>query len=125
MIIKIFYVSHGSCAYLVADNGNVMLFDCGHNERTGFRPSLYLQRAGCTAIERFFVTNYDQDHISDLPNLIDSIPIKILHRNESLSTETLRNIKEQDGPLSTEMKALLSLASSHIYIVNNPLCFRI
>jgi len=31
MEIKIFDVSHGFCALLVADNGNVALFDAGHN----------------------------------------------------------------------------------------------
>ena len=51
MRIHIFDVSHGFCALLVADNGNVMLFDCGHNETTGFRPSKYLTDSGCFGIE--------------------------------------------------------------------------
>ena len=59
MKIQIFDVQHGFCAYLVADNGNVMLFDCGHNDTTGFHPSKYLLGCGCTGIERFFITNYD------------------------------------------------------------------
>lgn len=123
MRIQIFDVSHGFCAYLIADNGNVMLFDCGHNERTGFRPSSYLRHNGCIAIERFFISNYDEDHISDLPNLVAAVPIQILHRNESLSVETLRNMKLQGGPLSTAMEQLLALSSTHIYDVTNPPSF--
>ena len=51
MEIKIFDVSHGSCAYVIADNRNVALLDCGYNAETGFRPSNYLMANRCTGID--------------------------------------------------------------------------
>lgn len=108
MEIKIFDVSHGFCAYLIADNRNVMLFDCGHNERTGFRPSLYLPRSGCRAIEKLIITNYDEDHISDLCNLLNALPIEVLYCNRSITVEQLRQLKLENGPLTANMGKLIS-----------------
>ena len=94
MQIQIFNVEHGFCAYIIADNKNVMMIDCGHNGQTGFRPSTYLKNKGCSGIERLIVSNYDEDHISDLPNLRKSIPIDILRRNKSISKEQLKFLFE-------------------------------
>ncbi len=69
MEIRIFDVAHGFCAYVIADNNNVMLIDCGYNEGTGFRPSDYLVRDSCTGIKLLIVSNFDEDHVSDLPNV--------------------------------------------------------
>lgn len=120
MKIHIFDVSHGFCAYLIADNGNVMLFDCGHNERTGFRPSDYLPRNGCRGIEKFFITNFDEDHISDLPNLVQRLPIGIFYRNRSIEADTLRDLKLQSGPISSAMESCLNLHTNYIHAVTNP-----
>ncbi len=77
MEIRIFNVEHGFCAYIIADNGNVMLIDCGHNADTGFRPSNYLVANGSTGIERFIVSNYDEDHLSLFLWKMGCIPISI------------------------------------------------
>jgi beta-lactamase superfamily II metal-dependent hydrolase len=113
MKIQIFDVSHGFCAYLIADNRNVVLFDCGHNERTGFRPSQYLPRSGCTAIEKFIITNYDEDHISDLCDLLDLLPIEVLTCNRSISVEQLERLKLENGPLTNNMKRLISMITGY------------
>lgn len=63
-------MSHGFCAYVVADNGNVILVDCGH-DGANFRPSTYLRNSGCTGIESLIISNYDEDHVSDLPNILN------------------------------------------------------
>jgi beta-lactamase superfamily II metal-dependent hydrolase len=120
MKIQIFDVSHGFCAYLVADNGNVMLFDCGHNDQTGFRPSHYLKRNGCFGIEKLFITNFDEDHISDLPNIIGSLPISLFYRNRSISADVLRSIKLQNGPISSAMEVCLNLHSDYIHSIASP-----
>ena len=106
MEIKIFDVAHGFCAYIVADNGNVMLIDCGHNEQTGFRSSNYLPAHGCSGIERFIVSNYDEDHLSDLPNLRSRLPIQMLRRNKSISADELRRLELRAGPVRPGMEAL-------------------
>ena len=38
MNFQILDVGHGFCALLTADNGNIMLFDCGHKTAPEFRP---------------------------------------------------------------------------------------
>lgn len=108
MKIQIFDVSHGFCAYLIADNGNVMLFDCGYNEQTGFRPSLYLPGSGCSAIENLIITNYDEDHIGDLCNLLNVLKIKVLYCNRTITAEQLKKLKLENGPLTENMERLLS-----------------
>lgn len=112
MEINIFDVTHGFCAYIVADNGNVMLIDCGYNQGTGFRPSTYLRSRGCNGIEWFIVSNYDEDHLSDLPNLRANFPIQRLYRNTSISTDELRRLKLRGGSLGPGMRELLEMLGS-------------
>ena len=47
MQITIFDVAHGSCAYIVADNGNTMLVDCADNAESGFNIASFLTAVGC------------------------------------------------------------------------------
>lgn len=118
MEIRIFDVAHGFCCYVVADNGNTMLVDCGHNDQTAFYPSNYLLAVGCRGINRFFVTNYDEDHVSGLPILrqfSERIPIHILHRNRSVTTDQLRALKRQGGPLGSGITALLEMMSGYVH----------
>lgn len=120
MEIRIFDVEHGFCAYIIADNGNVILIDCGHNEQTGFRPSNYLQSHGCTGIERFIVSNYDEDHLSDLPYLRRLLPIQVLHRNRSINADELHRLKLRDGPIQPRMQSLLDMIRTYSADVINP-----
>ena len=123
MEFRIFNVGHGFCALLVADNRNVMLFDCGHDDRIGFRPSRYLPEIGCLAIENLIISNYDEDHLSDLYDLKSALPIQTLCRNSSISPESLRRLKLQGGPLGFGMQALLDMLNSYTMDVLTPLDF--
>ncbi len=120
MEIRIFDVAHGFCAYVIADNGNVMLIDCGHNDQTGFRPSNYLTANGCTGIERLIISNYDEDHLSDLPNIRQQLPIQILHRNKSITADELRSLKLRAGPIQPGMVTLLDMITTYTSDVVNP-----
>jgi beta-lactamase superfamily II metal-dependent hydrolase len=120
MELKIFDVSHGFCAYLVADNGNVMLFDCGHNEQTGFRPSNYLPSHGCTGIEHLIIQNFDQDHVSDLPNVLAKLPVTLFIRNGSFTPKQLTSVKLEAGPLTAAMKVAISMHETYIHQVIPP-----
>lgn len=111
MRIIVHDVGHGSCISLVHDNGNVMLWDCGHNGHN--RPSVFLPKLGIYAIDRFFVTNYDEDHISDLSELRRILSISTLHRNTSISKDQLRALKRQSGPISTAMESMLEMIGSY------------
>jgi beta-lactamase superfamily II metal-dependent hydrolase len=123
MEIRIFDVTHGFCAYLIGDNGNVMLFDCGHNGRTGFRPSDYLPAHGCTDIEHLIIQNFDQDHISDLSNLMRVLTVQRFFRNQSISADQLQSIKEKAGPITTSMQTAIDMHRDYIYPVKNPPVF--
>jgi beta-lactamase superfamily II metal-dependent hydrolase len=113
MEIRIFDVEHGFCAYIIADNGNAMLIDCGHNTYTGFRQSNYLRANGCTGIEQLIISNYDEDHLSDLPNLRRLLPIQLLYRNASISADELQRLKRQSGPIQPGMQALLDMIRTY------------
>ncbi len=121
MEINIYNVTHGFCAYIVADNRNVMLIDCGYNQDTGFRPSTYLPGRGCNGIERFIVSNYDEDHLSDLPNLRGALCIQVLKRNKSVSVDVLRRIKLSGGPLAPGVRAMLDMMGTYTQeVVDGP-----
>lgn len=113
MRVQIFNVGHGSCALLVADNGNVMLFDCGHDDEVGFRPSTYLPAGGCTGIEQLIISHYDEDHVSDLARLRQVLPIQAVYRNKSVPVEWVRRLKAQSGQLGSGLRAAFDLASSY------------
>jgi beta-lactamase superfamily II metal-dependent hydrolase len=123
MVIRIFDVAHGFCAYVVSDNGNTMLLDCGHNDETQFYPADYLLAANSSGIERFFVLNYDEDHLSGLPRLRqleNRIPIRVLNRNVSITGDQLRTLKRQSGPLGPGMVSLLSMIDTYTAVVTSP-----
>lgn len=97
MKVQIFDVEHGGCALVTAPSGARLLIDCGHNSTTGWRPSSHLPRLGIERLEYLFVTNKDEDHVSDLPRLRETISITNLRRNPSLTPAALATIKEEGG----------------------------
>jgi beta-lactamase superfamily II metal-dependent hydrolase len=118
---KIFDVAHGFCSYIVAGNGNVILYDAGYNVDTGFSPSVYLADHGCTAIEWFVVSHYDEDHIADLPNLRDAFTIQMLTRNRTVSPEQVMGMKEGTGEYTPAMESMLDMMRTYnADIVNFP-----
>lgn len=109
MRFEILDVEHGFCAYAIGRDGAVLLFDCGHGST--IRPSKYLPALGVTRIRRFFVTNYDEDHISDLVAIRRNLNIEILTRNTSLTSAQIRSLKTP--PISPPMKELLNMIDSY------------
>lgn len=109
MRFEIMDVEHGFAAFAQAQDGSVILFDCGHSPAC--RPSDYLHEKGINVINRLFVTNYDEDHIGDLPRLRERFPIEVLTRNFSLTSAQLRNIKTP--PISPAMTSLLDMIDQY------------
>ena len=97
MILEIFDVEHGACALVTTSNGRRMLIDCGHNATTNWRPGTFLARAGILRLDRFFVTNYDEDHVSGYPDLLANVTIDVLVRNPSVLPGIIRYLKTEDG----------------------------
>ncbi len=116
MELTVHDVGHGLCISLLHQNGNVMLWDCGHQE--DYRPSDFLPKLGISKVDYFFVTNYDEDHISDLPNLRDDIRLRSMFRNKSITAEQLRTLKRETGPISTAMESMLDMIGDY---TNGPL----
>lgn len=108
MRFEILNVEHGFCAYAVGSDGGVLLFDCGHGSSN--RPSSYLRARGIISIRRLFVTNYDEDHISDLLAVRRDLNIEVLTRNTSLNSAQIRSLKTP--PISPAMNELLVMVDS-------------
>ena len=109
MKFEILNVEHGFAAYAVARDGSVFLFDCGYSSIC--RPSTYLGAQGIKVIRRLFVTNYDEDHIADLPMLRRYFKIEMLTRNSSINSAQLRKLKTP--PISQAMDELLEMIDSY------------
>lgn len=105
MKFEILDVEHGFCAYAIAEDDKVLLFDCGHSAKS--RPSGYLWTQGIRTIHWLFITNYDEDHIADLPMIRKWFKIDLLSRNRSINSTQLRNLKT--SPLSPAMNILLEM----------------
>lgn len=106
-------VGHGQCISLIQGN-QAMLWDCGSD--SWFKPSDFFHKSGINEISLLTITNYDEDHISNLPDLIDrfgSNKIKSLLRNKSISSDQLRRLKRQSGDISPAMESLLNMMNRY------------
>lgn len=110
MIVRVFDVEHGACAMVVGPNDSLAMIDCGTNSTTGWRPSNYI-REGLkrTALEYLLITNVDQDHISDLANLLCGITVRHFMTNFRVTPELLGILKSTNGPLTDDAQAYLSM----------------
>ena len=111
MRLTVYNVGHGACVSFIHKNGNVMLWDCGHQEE--YRPSSFLPARGIHEVAYFFVSNYDEDHISDLPDLRTNVRLRSMYRNKSISADDLRAIKLQGGPISPAMESMLDMIRTY------------
>lgn len=99
--LQIFNVEHGACALLTmppAGNCHRILIDCGHNASTGWYPGPHLRRLGVTQLQLLVVTNYDEDHVSGLRNLVmEGLYVHQILRNPSVTPATITHLKTEDG----------------------------
>jgi beta-lactamase superfamily II metal-dependent hydrolase len=117
MKVDIVNVEHGACAFIVPPvGGRLAMVDCGHNESTGWRPSTHLKNVlKRTALDYLFITNADQDHYSDLHDLVATVQIHWFYRSWKFTSEQFLEIKKTSGPLSSDAKSYHSLTKSHIF----------
>ena len=112
MWVQIFDVEHGQCSLVTTDNGSRILVDCGHNTSTGWRPSEYLERIGVSSLDALFVTNFDEDHASDLPNLARKVAVPNLISNTSVTGPDLYRLKRRNG-MGNGIAALAEMKSGY------------
>ena len=92
--IKIFDVEHGQCALVEADSEH-MLIDCGHNSSTDWRPSKMLRYRGIDHLDALVITNADEDHASDLENVLDVASVCLVFSNPTLGVTDILRLKGQ------------------------------
>lgn len=124
LLIRVFNVEHGACAMLGMSSGErIAMIDCGHNDTTGWRPSTFIKyQLGLTRLDYLFITNADQDHLSDLDGLwLHGVEVGVLHRNPTPSSPMLRVIKEQTGgELTGDMERYLQIHRDFVAPVSVP-----
>jgi beta-lactamase superfamily II metal-dependent hydrolase len=94
VIIDIHDVGHGACAVVTAPNGKRLMIDCGHSNSPLWRPSLAY---ASQEIEGLVISNYDEDHVSDLPRLMANTRINYIVHNDSVSPYALGLLKMECG----------------------------
>jgi len=82
----------------------------GNFQQKKYPANTYLPARGITRVRRFFVTNYDEDHISDLLAVRQSLYIEALTRNSSMSSAQICSLKTP--PISPAMNELLGMVDS-------------
>ena len=97
MFVEIFDVEHGACALITTSNNKRVLIDCGHNGTTGWKPGNALLAKGINQVDRLYVTNYDEDHVSGYPNLLSKVLVRSIYRNPSIIPGGIRYLKSEDG----------------------------
>ena len=94
MNIEIFDVEHGACIVATSPGGKRLMLDCGHNSSKPWWPSVHYHGK---AIENLVVSNYDEDHVSDLTDLMSNTRLAFISRNTSVSANDLARLKAENG----------------------------
>ena len=114
MLLRVWNVEHGACAMLfhVQDGvaGKLAMIDSGSTK--DWRPSTFIKyRLHRKQLDYLFITNADQDHMSDLDGLWqEGIDVKTLLRNPHPPAGELRRIKAAGG-MSNDIERFLLIHS--------------
>lgn len=111
MRLRVWDVEHGACVMLqhaaptpfgVEQFGPLAMIDCGDSDT--WSPSSFIRhQLGRTTLDYLFITNADQDHMSDLDGLTRAgVTVDTLYRNPSYSGLVMRTIKSVSGPLTAD-----------------------
>lgn len=108
MRIRIEDVAHGCCVMLQhivitgtgqEQGGRLAMIDSGSS--ADFKPSTVIKNLGRNVLDYLFITNADQDHMSDLKGLEDAnIYVETLIRNPSYTSDQIWAVKRAGGPLT-------------------------
>lgn len=120
MRLRVWDVEHGACAMiqhitptLAGDiGGRLAMIDAGNSDN--WSPSAYIRYTlGRTTLDYLFITNADQDHMSDLRGLGQmGITVDTLIRNPSYTGAVMRAIKQRSGPLTGDAEWYVSACDS-------------
>ena len=96
MEVHIFDVEHGSCAAVISPSGHLLMIDCGHNDTTGWRPWAWVAARG-QPIANLTITNFDRDHVTDLPNVLARNVVTSFTMNWNVTAAWVRRQKGSLG----------------------------
>lgn len=105
-ILHIFNVDHGACALLsIRDWFSTkiyhVLIDCGHSTDLNGRrwtPGAELSAINIRYVDMLICTNYDEDHASGVPSLIEhDIHVGCILGNPSVPAAVIEHLKSKDG----------------------------
>lgn len=124
MVIRIWDVEHGACAMLQHQEGSVLgrlaMIDSGSTKL--WTPSKYItQCLGIRTLNYLFITNADQDHMSDLNGLYEEgIDIPVWYRNPSYTAQEIAALKLKSGPLTKDAQRYVMSCSSYCQPISEP-----
>lgn len=103
-LLQVFDVDHGQCALLILpgpSRRHYVLIDCGHAVDFGgapWYPGQHLQNIGVGYVDLLICTNYDEDHASGFPDLLQrGISIGVIFGNPTISPTVIADLKSNDG----------------------------
>ena len=103
-LLQFFNVDHGACSLLTlpTPQGNKhVLIDCGHSadyKGAPWYPGDHLIGTGVKHIDLLIVTNYDEDHVSGAPNMVErGITVGCVLGNPSVPPGVIEHLKTEDG----------------------------
>lgn len=108
MDLRFYDVEHGDCCLIISQENEAILVDCGYNPTTKFRPSESLAKQGFGSrrkLHHLILTHPDQDHLADLPGVIEKLKPAHVWQHPQLSLRTLSELK---ATLSKAQEAYLA-----------------
>jgi beta-lactamase superfamily II metal-dependent hydrolase len=124
MLLRIWDVEHGACAMLHHQHdgnaGRLAMIDSGSTP--DWSPSVFIKRnLGRSSLDYLFITNADQDHMSDLHGLWEAgIQTNVLFRNPTYTGDQIRQIKRKSGPLTVDAEKYVDACSAFCLPVDEP-----
>ena len=124
MVLRVWDVEHGACAMVQhvtgQYGGKLAMIDSGST--VDWRPRNYNRGdLGRTNLDYLFITNADQDHMSDLQGLWNAgITVPVMYRNPSYTGEQMRQITRQSGPLTADAERYVASCSTFNQPVGAP-----
>jgi hypothetical protein len=96
------------------------MIDCGSSQT--WRPSIFIRNTlRRTVLDYLFITNADQDHLSDLKGLEESgVRVDTFIRNRSYTGAQLQALKLVGGPLSADADWYIGACDTFSMPTNKP-----
>lgn len=124
MILRVWDVEHGACAMFHhlsnGQAGRLAMIDSGCTN--SWRPSRHIRyELNRPTLEYLFITNADQDHMSDLKGMDDEeVFVRTFIRNPTYTGQQLAAIKAIGGPLTRDASWYVDACNSFNQPVTEP-----